>query len=237
MSITQRTLLLIDADPQRRATLAGQVRVHLDVCVQEAATPSQAASPSRAAPPDAVLLDAGEREPADAVRELRRGGPDGVVIVLGRAFTPAAAAAAMEAGALDCVDRTETAWAVLMARVRAHLRARDRRPDAPVTLGPVRLHPWPRLLEHRDTGRRVRLTEKEVNLLRALVRAGGHPLGRHDLLRAVWRAHPAVETHTVETHVYRLRRKLADVSGGAVGIGRSDGGYWLSVAEPAASAA
>ena len=237
MAVTQRTLLLVDADPRRRAALAEQLCLHEEVGVQEAASPAQAPSPSRAAPPDAVLLDPGEREPADAVRELRRAGPDAVVIVLSRGLTPSAAAAALEAGALDCTDRTQTRTAVLMARLRAHLRAQDRRPDAPVALGPLQLRPWLRLLENRRTGRRVNLTEKEVSLLRALVRAGESAVDRYDLLRAVWRAHPAVETHTVETHVYRLRRKLADVSGEAVGIERRDGGYRLSVAEPVASAA
>jgi len=237
MTAIVRTLLLVDADGSRRAALAAQIRLHEALAAHEARDPREAAAFADAQPVDAVLLDPGDRDPADAVTALRRGGVDAVIVVLADGLTAAGAEAALEAGALDALDRRATRVSVLVARLRAHLRAHARRVDTPLAVGPVQFRPWPRLLVNVETGRRVHLTEKEVGLLRTLVRAGERPVGRHELLRAVWRAHPTVQTHTVETHIYRLRRKLAAVSPERVRVETAVGGYRLAADSAPALAA
>jgi DNA-binding response OmpR family regulator len=54
----------------------------------------------------------------------------------------------------------------------------------------------------------VRLTEKETNILKYLYRAGSKPVSREELLTEVWGYNAGVTTHTLETHVYRLRQKI-----------------------------
>jgi DNA-binding winged helix-turn-helix (wHTH) protein len=54
------------------------------------------------------------------------------------------------------------------------------------------------------------LTEKETALLEFLYHHQGNPQSKQSLLKAVWRINPAIETYTVETHMYRLRQKLAE---------------------------
>ena len=54
----------------------------------------------------------------------------------------------------------------------------------------------------------IRLTEKEVALLEILYAAGGHSVSRETLLDQVWEYADSVETHTLETHIYRLRQKI-----------------------------
>jgi DNA-binding response OmpR family regulator len=54
----------------------------------------------------------------------------------------------------------------------------------------------------------VRLTEKETSILRYLYRAGQRPVPRETLLQEVWGYNSGVTTHTLETHIYRLRQKI-----------------------------
>jgi DNA-binding CsgD family transcriptional regulator len=54
----------------------------------------------------------------------------------------------------------------------------------------------------------IALTDKEANILALLLRYGKRPIHRQELLAKVWKYQPDTETHTVETHIYRLRQKL-----------------------------
>ena len=65
---------------------------------------------------------------------------------------------------------------------------------------------------HDDMGDGTRdgviLTEKEVEILTYLFGCAGTIVPREELLKAVWNYADTVETHTVETHIYRLRQKI-----------------------------
>jgi DNA-binding response OmpR family regulator len=65
-----------------------------------------------------------------------------------------------------------------------------------------------RLLDMNDAGGDIRLTEKERDILYALVTAPGYTLSRQALMDKVWAYADGVETHTLETHIYRLRQKI-----------------------------
>ncbi len=54
----------------------------------------------------------------------------------------------------------------------------------------------------------LRLTEKEVAILVTLKNADGKAVSRQRLLDEVWAYAQGVETHTLETHIYRLRQKI-----------------------------
>lgn len=69
-------------------------------------------------------------------------------------------------------------------------------------LDPVRL-----TLETPD-GRFLSLTDTEARLAACLIDGGGATVGREALLLHVWGYRPGLDTHTLETHVYRLRRKV-----------------------------
>lgn len=74
------------------------------------------------------------------------------------------------------------------------------------------------------------LTEKEVDILLYLARRPQEVTRREDLLVQVWRYQPGVDTHTLETHIYRLRQKLAALPGLAGLLTTDDdGGYRLSL--------
>ena len=115
----------------------------------------------------------------------------------------------------------------LVPRVLALLARFDASPDAAIALGPYAFHPVARLLEGQ-AGLRIRLTEKEAAILLHLHRAAGRPVGREELLGEVWGYSRAATTHTLETHVYRLRRKIETDPRAARLLVTEEGGYRLA---------
>src|ERR1700687_4611507 len=111
-----------------------------------------------------------------------------------------------EAGANDSVPKPFR-FAVLLARIRAQLRQHEASEDAVFTIGPYTFRPSSKLLLS-PKGSKVRLTEKETAILRYLYRAGQKPVSRETLLQEVWGYNSGVTTHTLETHIYRLRQKV-----------------------------
>lgn len=79
-------------------------------------------------------------------------------------------------------------------------------------------------------GKRLRVTEKEAAVLVFLARAGEQVVGREVLLGEVWGYSGSATTHTVETHIYRLRRKLTD-HGCSELVVTEAGGYRLALPE------
>jgi DNA-binding response OmpR family regulator len=72
---------------------------------------------------------------------------------------------------------------------------------------PYTFRPGSKLLIN-PAGKKVRLTAKETAILRYLYRAGQKPIAREALLHEVWGYNSGVSTHTLETHIYRLRQKV-----------------------------
>jgi DNA-binding response OmpR family regulator len=95
----------------------------------------------------------------------------------------------------------------LLARLQFHLQAARRASGGALSFGPWRLEPRTRQATHDDTGAVVHLTEKETSLLEYLGQSA-EPVGRDELLAAIWGYDARIDTHTLETHIYRLRRKL-----------------------------
>ncbi|MEL7027689.1 MAG: response regulator transcription factor, partial [Pseudomonadota bacterium] len=119
-------------------------------------------------------------------------------------------------------------FGVLLARVRAHLRSHEQSEDAVFKIGPYEFRPAVKLLLAAEN-KKIRLTEKETNILKYLYRAGGKVVTRDVLLDEVWGYNSGVTTHTLETHVYRLRQKIeADPSNAALLV-TEGGGYRLAL--------
>jgi DNA-binding response OmpR family regulator len=115
---------------------------------------------------------------------------------------------------------------VLLARIRAQLRQHEQSEDAVFKIGPYTFKPAAKMLIRGDN-RKVRLTEKETNILKFLYRAGERVVGREILLHEVWGYNAGVTTHTLETHIYRLRQKIeADPSQAQILVTET-GGYKL----------
>ncbi len=97
---------------------------------------------------------------------------------------------------------------MLLARLRAQLRQHEETDDAVFAIGPYAFKPSAKLLVETTTNKKIRLTDKETAILKFLYRAGSRVISRSVLLDEVWGYNAAAATHTLETHVYRLRQKI-----------------------------
>ena len=131
----------------------------------------------------------------------------------------------LDAGANDYVAKPFK-FAVLLARVRAQLRQHEQSEDAVFNLGPYVFQPSMKILTDA-AGKKIRLTEKESNILKFLYRAGEKVVGRDVLLHEVWGYNAGVTTHTLETHIYRLRQKIEPNPSAARLLLTEQGGYKL----------
>jgi DNA-binding response OmpR family regulator len=178
----------------------------------------------------AMLLDAQLADmPGSALcRLLRRHGFGAPILLLGmRSAAEADIIEGLESGADDYLARP-FALPVLIARLRAQLRERAAMGAAMHAVGPYLFQPATRQLVERATGRKIRLTAKEAAMLRYLQAYPGRPVSRQSLMRQVWGYSSAAASHTLETHVYRLRRKLEGAPGFAM-LESVPGGYRLAV--------
>ncbi|MES2711363.1 MAG: response regulator transcription factor [Pseudomonadota bacterium] len=206
-----RPVLIVDDDADLRATLAEQLSLEQEFQVTEAGTAGEAES-MLVAPNgrcDAVLLDIGlpDGDGRELCIKLRKMGLRMPVIMLTGADAEVDIVRGLDAGANDYIAKPFR-LNELLARLRAQLRVFDNSEDAVFTIGPYSFRPSAKLLLEATRNRKIRLTEKEAAILKFLYRAGGRPVPRQVLLNEVWGYNAAVTTHTLETHIYRLRQKV-----------------------------
>ena len=224
-----KTILLVDDDDALREALRDQLQLHEDFAVREATTGADALKIAKEANHDLVILDVGlpDMDGRDVCRLLRRNGVNAPIVMLTGADTEADTILGLDSGANDYVTKPFK-LGVLLARIRAQLRQHERSEDAVFTIGPYSFRPAAKMLidpEHND--RKIRLTEKETAILKYLLRAGEAVIGRDVLLDEVWGYNSGVTTHTLETHVYRLRQKIERDPSNAEILVTEPGGYRL----------
>lgn len=148
------------------------------------------------------------------------------IIMLTGADTEADTIQGLESGANDYITKPFR-LGVLVARLRAHIRQHERSDDAVFTIGPYAFKPGAKLLVDTASRKKIRLTDKETAILKYLYRSGGKVISRDVLLDEVWGYNAAVTTHTLETHVYRLRQKIEADPSAATLLVTESGGYRL----------
>jgi GAF domain-containing protein len=83
-------------------------------------------------------------------------------------------------------------------------------------------------LVHLPTDSKTDLTDKEIDILHMLAAHAGQVVAREELLKNIWGVTFALDTHTLETHIYRLRNKFRELSPGGELIVAEAGGYRLA---------
>jgi DNA-binding response OmpR family regulator len=225
---TVSTILIVDHDAALRRSLAEQLELHAEFASRQCDSGGAALGLIEQHRYDAVLLgtelpDIGGHE---LCRRLRRSGVGVPIVMLATADGAADRQRALAAGASDYVTKPFRVGD-LLARLRAQLRQGNGGDDAAVvTIGPYAFQPSARLLRDASGRKQVRLTDKETAILKFLYRAG-KAIGRDTLLGEVWGYNAGVTTHTLETHVYRLRRKIERDPAKAEILVTEPGGYRL----------
>ena len=194
-----------------------------------AATGGDALQAVKALRYDIVLLDVGlpDIDGRELCKVMRRGGHKMPIIMLTAADTDSDTILGLESGANDYVAKPFR-LGVLLARMRAQLRQHEQSEDAVFSIGPYTFRPSAKLLTEPDSNRKIRLTEKETAILKYLYRAGDKVVAREVLLDEVWGYNAGVTTHTLETHIYRLRQKIERDPSDAVLLLTEPGGYRLT---------
>ena len=221
-----KTILIVDDDADLRGALAEQLTDEFKVV--EAGAGAEGVEAARTAKADLILLDVDlpDMDGRDVSRQLRAGGVGAPIIMLTAADTDEDAIQGLESGANDYVTKPFR-FGVLLARIRAHLRSHEQSEAAVFSIGPYEFRPASKLLIDPKQ-KKIRLTEKEANILKYLYRAGMKPVPREELLAEVWGYNAGVTTHTLETHVYRLRQKIEPEPGSARLLLTEAGGYRLA---------
>ena len=223
-----KSILLVDDDNDLREALAEQFGLYEGYSVLQAENAATGVKLAESERVDMILLDVEmpDMDGREACKLMRARGVRAPIIMLTGQDTDADAILGLDSGANDYVTKPFK-FSVLLARVRAHLRSFEQSEDATFEVGPYEFRPSMKLLVREDE-RKIRLTEKETNILKYLYRAGGQSVAREELLSEVWGYNAAVTTHTLETHIYRLRQKIEPDPGNARLLLTEAGGYRLA---------
>lgn len=220
-------LLVCDDDVSLRETLTEQLDLYDEFIVLPESDGASAITRVTTDRIDLAVMDVRlpDMDGREAVRAMRRSGYRGPVIMLTGQASEEDTVEGLEAGANDYVTKPFK-FAVLFARIRAHLRSHEASEDAVFQIGPYIFRPGAKLLVG-ERGSKMKLTEKETAILRFLYRAGREVVGRETLLAEVWGYNAQVTTHTLETHIYRLRQKIEPNPALAAILVTESGGYKL----------
>jgi DNA-binding response OmpR family regulator len=226
----ERPVLIVEDDDALRETLVDQLAVDGEFVATEAGTIEAAEDYllAKAIRFDAIILDVGlpDGDGRDLCSKLRKRGHRMPIMMLTGLISESDVIRGLDCGANDYIAKPFK-LSVLLARLRAQLRIFENSEDAVFIIGPYTFRPAAKLLLDLPKGRRIRLTEKEAAILKFLYRAGTRSVARQVLLNEVWGYNAAVTTHTLETHIYRLRQKIEPDPANARLLVTEGGGYRL----------
>src|SRR6201990_3501427 len=222
-----RKILIVDDDAELRDALVEQLALHDEFEAVAVDSGTKGVQEAKAGQIDLVIMDVGlpDVDGREAVRILRKNGFKAPIIMLTGHDTDSDTILGLESGANDYVTKPFR-FAVLLARIRAQLRGHETSEDAVFRIGPYEFRPAVKMLLD-PAEKKIRLTEKETAILKYLYRAGEKPVSREELLAEVWGYNAGVTTHTLETHVYRLRQKIEPEASGVKLLLTEAGGYRL----------
>jgi DNA-binding response OmpR family regulator len=224
-----KKVLLIDDDEDLREALSEQLLMAGDFDVHEGASGVEALEKIKQHSYDLLVLDVGlpDTDGRELCRLIRKQGVKCPILMLTGHDTDSDTILGLDAGANDYITKPFK-FPILLARMRAQLRQHELSEDAIFILGPYTFKPSLKLLVTSDE-KKIRLTEKETNILKFLYRSTEDVVPRDILLHEVWGYNAGVTTHTLETHIYRLRQKIEPDPGKARLLVTENGGYRLSL--------
>ena len=224
----RHALLLVEDDAAFSRELADLLAMHQGLAVRVAADGRTALAMVDEGPLDLILIDIGlpDMDGRDLCRLIRRRGVKLPILMLTAYAGDADHILGLESGANGYLVKP-IRTALLLAHIRAQLRQHELSDDATFTIGPYRFRPATKLLVDPTRQRKVHLTEREAAIVKFLYRMGDRPVPRATLLDEVWGYNARVETHTLETHIYRLRQKMEPTPRRPTLLLTEDGGYRL----------
>lgn len=207
--MTIRNILLVDPDVEFRRRFGRFLRNQEVYSIWEEDSGATCLEKDYISSLDMILFENSLSKPSpwQALSVLRAEKSYAPIILLAEADDEDVLTTGLDNGAIDVFVK-DTPFSVLLARVRAHMRSYERHDSVPVDIGPFRFCAASRTLIVRKDQRLIRVPEKEANMLKFLTRSPGNWASARQLLEEVWGYSSHVDSHTLQTHVWRLRKKL-----------------------------
>ena len=204
-----KRILSVENDDDLRLILMDQLEIQEEFLLTEARTGREAIQLAREQYFDAILLnvDLPDTDGREVCRDMRRYGVKSPIIMISGVDADFDTILGLDAGANDYVIKPFKIG-VLMARLRAHIRQHEQSEFVVFRIGPYTFQPGAKLLLDNETNKKVRLTDKETAIIKFLHLCNGRAVSRDVLLGEIWGYNADLTTHTLETHVYRLRQKI-----------------------------
>ena len=208
--VSSSRLLIVDDDAYLRATLRQQLAVEGFNDVFEVGVVADLDKVLSHANPDLILLDIQmpDGNGIDICQRLRRNGFAKPIVMLTAKGAEGDIVLGLEAGANDYITKP-LRLGELIARIRTQLRQFRASDDARFEIGNLSFVPANKMLHEIGSERMQALTEKEATILKFLYWAFPNDVTKDELLAEVWGFQNGVSTHTLETHIYRLRQKIS----------------------------
>ena len=225
MATSLKKILLVDDDAPLRMALADQLELHEEFETSQVETGSDALEADNF---DAVLLDVGlpDMDGREVCRALRRKGVHTPIIMLTALEGEADISLGLDSGINDYVS-IPFRVGILLARLRSQLRQYELSEDASFPVGPYTFRPAAKILHHNLEDRDISLSDKESAILKYLYRAGDAMVTCDTLYSEIWDYNATLMTHTLQTHIYRLRQKIEEHLSQPEILVSEPGGYQL----------
>ena len=209
-AVSSSRLLIVDDDAYLRATLRQQLLVEGFNDVFDVGVIADLDNVLSHANPDLILLDIQmpDGNGIDICQRLRRNGFAKPIVMLTAKGAEGDIVLGLEAGANDYIIKP-LRLVELIARIRTQLRQFRASNDSQFEIGNLSFVPANKMLHETGSDRMQALTEKEATILKFLYRASPNDVTKDELLAKVWGFQNGVSTHTLETHIYRLRKKIS----------------------------
>ena len=222
-------LLIVDDDAYLRTSLRQQFVAEGFHNIFDVGSATGLNTALKEANPDLILLDIQmpDGNGAEICKRLRREGFVKPIIMLTAKNAESDIIEGLEAGANDYVTKP-LRMGELLARIHTQLRQFKASDDACFELADLNFVPANKMLHKMECGRMQALTEKETTILKFLYRAFPGSMTKNELLTEVWGLQNGLTTHTLETHIYRLRQKIGRLTKTPIVI-TTENGYRLEL--------
>jgi len=221
-------ILLVEDDEALSKALCEQLELHEEFETIAVKNGVDGLAAAKTQPFDLLILDVGlpDMDGRNVCKLMRRAGVNAPIIMLTGADSEADTILGLDSDANDYITKPFRIG-VFLARIRAQMRQHERSEDATFQIGPYSFRASNKMLVEPESERKIRLTEKETAILKFMFRSGDRVVSRDVLLDEVWGYNSGVTTHTLETHVYRLRQKIEQDPSNAELLVTEPGGYRL----------
>ena len=224
--VKRKTILFVSEALLLKDLLLDQLQKQGEYLLEESLSVTEAISLIVKEHFDCILIDSSLADVSlsNLCKNIRQEGVRSPIILVAEELGEGVAIAALDAGANDYVLKPFKIN-VLVAKIRSNIRQFEQSEFAILRFGRFSFKPGDKILLNNSSKEEVRLTDKETAIIKLLYLSGGEVVTRATLLEEVWGYNTTLTTHTLETHIYRIRQKVGNASSGQDFIATESEGY------------